>query len=114
MLLAACWSWLRDLTFISGHRLLLYKPGPAAPADSGAVVGLGGEPVPATVGAGGEFRGHLHSTSLADDCEDELRPVGLWHILQHAVDRSVACFRFADFLDSFGRFHCHTHPNPIM
>jgi hypothetical protein len=39
MLLAACWSWLRDLTFISGHRLLLDKPDPAAPADSGAVVG---------------------------------------------------------------------------
>ena len=100
MLAAACWSWLRDLTFISGHRLLLCKPGPAAPADSGAVVGLGREPIPATVGTDPEFGGHLHAASLADDCEDELRPVGLWHILQHAVDCSVACFRFADFLGS--------------
>ena len=81
MLVAACWSWLRDLTFISGHRLLFCKPGPPVPADSGAVVGLRGEPVPATTGAGPEFRGHLNASGLMDDCEDELRPVGLWHIL---------------------------------
>jgi len=94
------------LTFISGHRLLLCKPGPAAPADSGAVVGLHREPIPATVGAGGEFGGHLHSASLADDCEDELRSVGLWHILKQAVNRSVACFGFANF---FRRSHNTTY-----
>jgi len=64
-------------------------------------VGLGGEPVPATMGTGPEFGGHLHASGLVDDCEDELRPVGFWHILQHAVDRSVACFRFA----YLGGFH---------
>jgi len=50
---------------------------PTALANSGATVGLHEELVPATLRTGLEFGGHLHATSLADNCEDELRPFGL-------------------------------------